>query len=117
MLTLLNKRCRFHSHTPSTRHLDDFDAGYSALSYLRQLPLEQVKTDRSFASGVTTGDTGAAMAKALVVLWQMPGVEVIAEGIETEEQRDFLASAGCLRYPGHLFNAPVAISQFPSFLK
>ncbi|HIJ61532.1 MAG TPA: EAL domain-containing protein [Rhodospirillaceae bacterium] len=87
--------------------LDDFGTGYSSLSYLKRLPLSQLKIDRSFVTDVSTNSHDAAIAKTIVALGQTLGLKVIAEGVETEGQRQLLASYGCHTYQGYLFSRPV----------
>ena len=92
--------------------LDDFGTGYSSLSYLKRLPLDQLKIDQSFVRDVLTDVNDASIARTIVALGQTLGLSVIAEGVETEAQRDFLARNGCLAYQGYLFSRPVCVEDF-----
>jgi EAL domain-containing protein (putative c-di-GMP-specific phosphodiesterase class I) len=96
--------------------LDDFGTGYSSLSYLKRLPLSQLKIDRSFVRDILSDAGSDAIAKSIISLGHALDKSVIAEGVETEEQRKHLARLGCNAYQGYLFSPPIPWSEFQLLL-
>ena len=92
--------------------MDDFGTGYSSLSYLRQLPLDQLKIDRSFIHEVDSNSGDAEIVKSIIAMAQALGLDVIAEGVEKETQHRFLDNNDCKAYQGFLFGHPVPVSVF-----
>ncbi len=96
--------------------MDDFGTGYSSLSYLQRLPLEQLKIDQSFVKNMTFNNHDSAIIRTILALGKNLGLNVIAEGVETEEQRGYLTNYGCQIFQGYLFGRPVTAEQFKQSL-
>jgi diguanylate cyclase (GGDEF)-like protein len=96
--------------------IDDFGTAYSSLSYLTQLPLDQLKIDQSFVRNIGVKPSDAIIVKTIINMASNLEMAVIAEGVETEAQREFLQGAGCLAYQGYLFSKPLALAEFSTYL-
>jgi diguanylate cyclase (GGDEF)-like protein len=97
--------------------LDDFGTGYSSLSYLRTYPIHTVKIDRSFIVGLPTDTASCRLAESIIVMCAALGKQVVAEGVETESQLDFLDSAGCTGIQGFLLGRPMEGADIPGFVR
>jgi EAL domain-containing protein (putative c-di-GMP-specific phosphodiesterase class I) len=92
--------------------LDDFGTGYSSLAYLQKFDIDYIKIDQSFVRHLVEGSTNFALCKAIIVMAHELGMRVVAEGVETEEQRDLLRAAGCDFGQGYCFARPMSAAEF-----
>ena len=92
--------------------IDDFGTGYSSLSYLRRMPVRQLKIDQSFVGDLERSDDARSIVKAIIDLAHALRLEVVAEGVETDVQRDILLAFGCDKLQGYLFSRPLAADEF-----
>ena len=99
-----------------TISLDDFGTGFSSLSYLKSLPIDQLKIDRAFVKDISTDRNQAFIAEAIIKLAQVLGLEIIAEGVETEQQKEYLTNLGCSQFQGFLYSKPLNIVDFEKFI-
>ena len=97
--------------------LDDFGTGYSSLSYLTQLPLSQLKMDQSFVRKIGIKESDDIIVQTILAMANSLAIKVIAEGVETEAQRSFLAELGCSLFQGYLFSKPVPVAEFEKLLE
>ena len=97
--------------------IDDFGTGYSSLSYLKRFPVDYVKIDQTFIRGLHEGSEDAAITRAIIVMAHSLGLQVVAEGVETQEQLDFLRTQGCDEVQGYLISRPVEADSLAGLLR
>jgi EAL domain-containing protein (putative c-di-GMP-specific phosphodiesterase class I) len=97
--------------------LDDFGTGYSSLSYLKRFPIRTLKIDRSFTTGIPADASDCAIASTIISIGRQLGHRVIAEGVETLEQLEFLRASGCDEVQGYLYAAPLPAARFEQGLR
>ncbi|NNF97520.1 MAG: EAL domain-containing protein, partial [Halobacteria archaeon] len=97
--------------------IDDFGTGYSSLAYLKRLPLDEIKIDRSFICDITTDPSDANLVETIINMAEHLGLDVVAEGVETEEQLDFLRAKGCRLFQGYHFSRPQSEEDFEELLR
>ena len=97
--------------------LDDFGTGYSSINYLRHFPIRRLKIDRSFVRDLTTDADASALTEAIIAMAHRLRVEVVGEGVESEEQADFLRNSGCDELQGYLFSQAIEADEFVRFLR
>jgi len=97
--------------------IDDFGTGYSSLAYLKQLPLDQLKIDQSFIRDISSDENNATIVSTIINMAHNLKLDVIAEGVETQQQRDFLIAHGCMVFQGYYFSKPIPANEFADFSK
>ena len=97
--------------------IDDFGTGHSSLNYLRQIPLDYVKIDRSFVMNIATGPHDTAIIRSIITLAHSLNLKVVAEGVETDQQLEFLREHECDEVQGYLFSRPVTADIFTQLLR
>lgn len=97
--------------------LDDFGTGYSSLSILRDLPIDELKIDKSFVDTILADETSLMMVKNIISIGRLYGMTILAEGVETIEQAEMLKECGCDRFQGYLFSRPITIADLENYIQ
>ena len=97
--------------------IDDFGTGYSSLAYLKHLPIQRLKLDQSFVKDIESDSSDAVICSATIALGHNLGLKLVAEGVETNLQRDFLTKLGCDFMQGYLYSKPLPASEIIDYLR
>jgi EAL domain-containing protein (putative c-di-GMP-specific phosphodiesterase class I) len=97
--------------------IDDFGTGFSSLSYMRDMPVDKIKIDRTFVNGITSNDRDAAITRGTLSMARELGMSVVAEGVETDEQFRLLRQFGCTGYQGFWYSRALPMADLQTFIR